>query len=177
MNNLHLGARFRCREAEQVVGHLAFLDLAHGRPARPQAREESQRAGLVKRKPHRRARAVGQDLLLRERRQRDDAAALDAEPSRPMRRRNIADVGHARIALAAFQREERRRHAPARHDKLSAVGSVAEDRRQIIGKHTRQRRHVANVAQPRSRKVANRLRSLGEAVEIAHEASGCLDVT
>jgi hypothetical protein len=50
-----------------------------------------------------RPRAIRQDLILRERREENDAPAFDAEPSSPMGRRDVPDVGNARVAVAALE--------------------------------------------------------------------------
>ena len=101
-------------------------------------------------------------------RRTDDATALDAEPSLPVRRRRDTNVCHARIAVAAFEHLEGRRHAPARHDDLAPLGAVADDQRRVVEKDPRKRRHVADVAARRPHEISDRLGALGEAVEVAH---------
>lgn len=55
------------------------------------------------------------------------------QPSPPMRRGGVADIGHARIAFR-FQELRRGRHPPSGlHQFQAAVLGVADDRRLLIG--------------------------------------------
>src|SRR5580704_6584659 len=82
--------------------------------------------------------------------------------------RHVADIRHAWIALAALNHRLWRRHAPSRHHKLTPLRCVAHDRREVVGEDAGERRHVANIAAHRPSEVADRLRTLREAVQVAH---------
>jgi hypothetical protein len=53
MDNGDFGVRLSRQEAEQIGGHFAFPDLPDGRPARPDAGKECQRAIFVEGEPDR----------------------------------------------------------------------------------------------------------------------------
>ena len=120
------------RNPKRSARHRPFLDLPHRGPGRPDAGEEGERPGLVEGEPDRRPRAVGQRLVLGEAGEGHEAAMLGSEPGPPVRRRRLPDVGDAAIDLLAGEVLRRRRHAPARHDELAALRSVADDRRAVV---------------------------------------------
>ena len=114
---------------------------------------------------------VRQTLVLSEAGKGDDAATYDAEPSPPVGRFDVADVGDARICLLACDGEGRRRHAPARHRELAhAIPSGADDRRGVVGEDARQHRQVAREVAHGAGEVADGLLAFGDAGEIAHGA-------
>jgi hypothetical protein len=113
------------KESEQVVRRLAFLDLAHRRPTGPDAGDEGERAAFIEGEPDRRPGTVRQDFILGETRERDDASALDAEPSSPVRRGDIADVCDARIGVAALVRAKTGEGMPQRAIVSSRTPSAA----------------------------------------------------
>ena len=68
-----------------------------------------------------------------------NAAKTFAKPTAPMRATDIANVGDRRAAKL-----RRPWHAPTRHDKLTlAVGSIANDRSQLVGEDPGEQRQVA----------------------------------
>jgi len=60
---------------------------------------------------------------------------IGLQPTSPVRRTGIADVGDGRSAGA-----RRRRHSPAHHNHLALGAGIAHDRRRIIWKDARHRR-------------------------------------
>src|SRR5258705_10696789 len=103
MDNADLLVGFGRQKSEEIVRRLTFLDLSHRGPVGPKPRKEGERPCLIESKPHRRLAAVRQRLVLAEARERHHAAWLDAEPSSPVWRFDVPDIGHTRIRVAAFQ--------------------------------------------------------------------------
>jgi hypothetical protein len=156
-----------------VVGRLPLLDLPHRCPTGPYAGEERERPVLVESKPNRRPGAVWPKLVLGEACERHDAAVLDAKPSAPVWRRDVADIGDARIGVAALQGEDGRRHAPSSYRKLTgAVFNVADDGGRIVGKNARDRRKVAGRIAHSAGEVSDPLRAFGDRIEVAHRSKG-----
>ena len=167
-NRVRLGRQ----EAEKVVRRFAFPDLPNRPPPRPDAGEKGERAAIVEREPNRRTGAVRQNLVLSEAGKGDHATTFDAEPSPPVGRFDVADVGDARIFFLACDGEGRRRHAPARHGEFArAVHRSADDRRGIVGEDAGQHRQIAREVAHGAGEVADGLLTLGDAVEIAHGRS------
>src|SRR5580704_57855 len=106
MNRPNDRVRFGRQEAEKVIRRFAFPDLPNRRPPRPDAGEKGERAAIVEREPYRRTGALRQNLVLDEAGKGDDAATFDAEPSPPVGRFDVADVGDARICLLACDGEK-----------------------------------------------------------------------
>ena len=103
MNRPDDRVRLGRQDAEKVIRRFAFPDLPNRRPARPDAGEKGERPAIVEREPNRRPRAVRQNLVFGEARERNDAATFDAEPSPPVRRGDVADIGDAGVGLSALQ--------------------------------------------------------------------------
>ena len=93
---------------------------------------------------------------------------LGSEPRPPVRRRRLPDVGDAAIDLLASEVLRRRRHAPARHDELAALRSIAYDRRAVVGIDAGQRRHVAGSVDQPVEEPAHRFLRLQHRVQVAH---------
>ena len=106
------GIGFSGEEGEDIVGRLAFPDLADRGPGGPNPGEEGEWAVLTEREPDRRVRAARQGFVLGETGEGHEAAMLNAKPTPPMRRCDIPDIGDAGIGLAALKRKGGRRHAP-----------------------------------------------------------------
>ncbi len=161
--------RLGCQEAKQVICRPSLLEPPDRRPARPDASEECKGPTLVERDPDRRPGAVRLKFVLREAGERNDAAALDAEPSAPTWRGDVSDVGDAAIRVSTLQGEDRRRHASAGHRKLSgAIFHIAHDRREIVGEDAGDWREIACGVSERTREFAYRLRAFSDGVEAAH---------
>src|SRR6516165_3763570 len=171
MNCADYLVRVGSQEGEQIVCRLTLLYLSHRRPPRPDAGEECQRSAFVERKPHRWPRPVGQMLVLGKAGEGDETPVFDPEPSAPMRRADIANVGDARVCLLALQREQRRRHAPAGHREFSTAVLVANDGSLIVRENAWQDRQVTCPVAHGARQLADGLLALGDRVEIAHAAS------
>ena len=69
------------------------------------------------------------------------ASVLRLEPSAPMRRRRVADVGDRRPAGARWWR-----HAPPHHAQLALGTCGADDGSKVVREDAGQRRQVADVA-------------------------------
>src|SRR5271166_4767394 len=161
------------RKANRSLVVSPFLDLPHRCPTGPYAGEERERPVLVESKPNRRPGAVWPKLVLGEACERHDAAVLDAKPSAPVRRRDVADIGDARIGVAALQGEDGRRHAPSSYRKLTgAVFNVADDGGRIVGKNARDRRKVAGRIAQGAGEISDPLRAFGDRIQIAHRSKG-----
>src|SRR5271155_3480177 len=97
MNCPDLPVGFGREEPEKIVSRFAFLELADGRPARPDSGEAGEWPSLIKCEPDRWPAAICQRLVLAEAREGHDAAMFDAEPASPVRGFDVPDVGDARI--------------------------------------------------------------------------------
>jgi hypothetical protein len=115
-------------------------------------------------------------FMLGKARERHHAAAFDAEPAPPMRGADVAHIGDAGIGIPAFQRKERRRHAPPRHGQLAAVRLVANDRRLIIRKDSWEWWQVARPVVHRARKLSDGVLTLRYRVEVAQFDSSLMTV-
>src|SRR5437879_917679 len=93
----------------------------------------------------------------------DQAAVLRLEPSPPMRRQRVPDVGD-REAVSAW----RRGHTPGLHSKLALTARVAHDRGRIVRENARHRRQVADVAVHDAKERADRFLVGGDAVQVTH---------
>jgi hypothetical protein len=78
---------------------IAFFELPNGSPRRSDAGEESQRAAFVQREPN---RLESHRRVFREVVQGHAAATADRQPTAPVRRRNVSDVGDAFVRLLAL---------------------------------------------------------------------------
>ena len=170
MNCAHHLVRVGGQEGEEIVGGLAFLDLSDRCPPRPDAGEEGERPAFVERKPHRWPRPIGQMLVLGKAGEGDEAPVLDTEPSTPMRRADIANVGDARVCLLSLQGELRRRHAPAGHREFSTAVLVANDGSPIVRENAWQDRQVTCPVAHGARQISDGLLALRDRVEIAQAA-------
>jgi hypothetical protein len=97
---------------------------------------------------------------------RDEAAVFWLQPSPPVARAGVADVGDGPVTGHAG----RAREAPAQHGQLAAVRAMAHHRGHLVGKDPGQRRHVAGAVHHGPERVANGSLALCDTVEIAHTA-------
>jgi hypothetical protein len=102
VNRSNYLVRFRRQKREQIIRRLAFLHLSNGSPAGPDSGEERERPGGTKCEPYWRPASVREKLVLGEAGEWDDAPMLDPEPSAPVTRTHVANIGDARIRISAF---------------------------------------------------------------------------
>jgi hypothetical protein len=88
--------RLRRQEAVDVHGNFTFLCFSNGGPTRPEAGESEEGTTLVGRDGH--LLAVDR-VVFGERRERNKATMLRAEPSIAMRTADIADVDRGAVQL------------------------------------------------------------------------------
>ena len=173
MDRAHGLVRFGGKEPVEIGRHLALLHLPHARPFGPDACEEGEWTILVSREPDRGAALVLLHPIFREAGERHEAAMLDPEPTPPMRRAEVADIGNAGIGLAVLEGERRRRHPPPHHDELAAVAALADHRGGLVGEDGGQRGEVAGQILHNLRDLADRGLALGQRIQVA-DGSGLL---
>src|ERR1700677_3203789 len=95
---------------------------------------------------------------------RHQAPGLRLEPSPPVGRRRIPDVGD-RVAAELW----RWWHTPAHHNHLAIAVVDAHHRGRIVGKYSRHRRQIADVSAHHAEKCCDGGLVRGDSVEVAHE--------
>src|SRR5208283_366553 len=113
--------RFGREEAEEINGDFPFLQFPDRPPLRrPYASEECKRPRLVQGEPDWRPCAIRKRLILRETRERNNAAILNSEPPPPVRGVDVANVRHAWVRLPTDKIFGRRWHPPPSQCQLAA---------------------------------------------------------
>ena len=88
---------FGREERKEVVRCLAFLDLPHRGPAGPDTGKAGERARFVECEPHRRPAAIRKLFVFAKASEGNDAAIFNTEPSSPVRRAEVSDIGDTGI--------------------------------------------------------------------------------
>jgi hypothetical protein len=99
MDGGYLGVGVRGQKPEKVRRDLSLLDLPNRGPARLHPREDGERPLFLECEPDRLTGTARRQLVLAEAREGHQAPALRVQPSPPMGRLDVADVGHAGIGL------------------------------------------------------------------------------
>jgi hypothetical protein len=169
MDRFDDGIRCSCQETiDQMRARNGFrLGASVSLEFGPDASERERRTILIEGEPH--------DVLLfgvgvrlgrvfREAVRRDQTAVLWLEPSPPVRRRRVPDVGDW---VSASTR--RRWHSPAHHHNLTLTGCVAHDRRWIIREYAGHGRQISDILVHHPEQRDDRRLVRGDRIEIAHE--------
>ena len=169
MDRFDDGIRCSCQETiDQMRARNGFrLGASVSLEFGPDASKREQRAVIVEREPYDIFLfGVGVRLgrLFREAVRRDQTTVLWLEPSPPVRRRRVPDVGDW---VSASTR--RRWHSPAHHHNLTLTGCVAHDRRWIVREYAGHRRQISDILVHHPEQCDDRRLVRGDRIEIAHE--------